>query len=202
MPAADFFARLKLFLVKNFLDDEVCLRLRTEMQPAAKTLTMIRTKGNTHIVDEEVRKAKRVKVSGLTRSFVETRLLALKPALEDHFNLALMGCEKLQFLAYNEGDFYRPHRDNTTELTAPEYAKQRKISVVIFLNGETDEAGQNSYRGGALTFYGLVDDPRWRTYGFPLKSEAGLLVAFRSEICHEVAAVTGGERYTIVSWFF
>jgi SM-20-related protein len=31
--------------------------------------------------------------------------------------------------------------------------------------------------------------------------EAGLLIAFRSEMLHEVEPVTSGERVTIVSWY-
>jgi SM-20-related protein len=34
-----------------------------------------------------------------------------------------------------------------------------------------------------------------------LIGEPGLLVAFRSDVLHEVEAVTHGERYSIVSWF-
>jgi predicted 2-oxoglutarate/Fe(II)-dependent dioxygenase YbiX len=52
-----------------------------------------------------------------------------------------------------------------------------------------------------LTFYGLLPGPAWERIGFPLRGEEGLLVAFRSEILHEVTAVRQGDRYTIVTWF-
>ena len=55
--------------------------------------------------------------------------------------------------------------------------------------------------GGSLTFYGLMKAPGMEKAGMPLAPEAGLLVAFRSDIMHEVNPVTRGERYTLVSWF-
>jgi predicted 2-oxoglutarate/Fe(II)-dependent dioxygenase YbiX len=58
------------------------------------------------------------------------------------------------------------------------------------------------YNGGKLILYGLIPTPDWEHYGFPVTAETGLLIAFRSDIFHEVTPVTAGERFTIVSWFF
>jgi hypothetical protein len=55
------------------------------------------------------------------------------------------------------------------------------VSVVSFLNGEAEAPGGDGYCGGALTFYGLLRDPRANQLGFPLAGEAGLLIAFRSD---------------------
>lgn len=159
--------------------------------------------GDTYVekLKRSVRKTKYSEVSALSMLDVETRLLAVKPMVENHFNLTLAGCEKPQFLVYNEGDFFRPHRDRDDEPSKPEYVRKRQVSVVIFLN-DAEESSLESYRGGALTFYGLMDDPRWKMCGFPLIAEAGLMITFRSEIIHEVTPVIQGDRYTIVSWFF
>ncbi len=73
--------------------------------------------------------------------------------------------------------------------------------VVIFLNAMSTEPGPSDYSGGALTFYGLLEDPAWRDFGFALDPMPGLLVAFPSHIVHEVTPVTAGDRYTIVDWF-
>jgi SM-20-related protein len=48
----------------------------------------------------------------------------------------------------------------------------------------------------------LVRDPRWQSVGFGVEGEEGLLIAFRSDLLHEVTPVTHGERYTLVSWFY
>ena len=65
--------------------------------------------------------------------------------------------------------------------------------TVLFLNDD--------YTGGALTLYGLVDDPKWRDYGFAVAPAPGLLVAFPSDMLHEVTPVIAGERCTVANWF-
>jgi SM-20-related protein len=74
------------------------------------------------------------------------------------------------------------------------------VSIVVFLNGEGDPADDQSYTGGSLTFYGLMRDARADDRGFPVTGEAGLLVAFPSQLVHSVTPVTCGMRFTIVSW--
>ena len=203
MPGPNFFNRLGLFVVKDFFDPRLCTRFRSEMCSSPRTSALV-VDGNTFLekVKKDVRRTKEAGISATTVSFVKDRLAALKPMLENHFNVALIGCEKPQFLVYNEGDFFRPHQDGDENASKPEYITKRQVSVVMFLNDADQESGPESYGGGALTFYGLIDDPPWKQCAFPLMSELGLLIAFRSNIVHEVRPVTRGERYTITSWFF
>ena len=49
---------------------------------------------------------------------------------------------------------------------------------------------------------GLMADPRWKSVGLGLSGEEGVLVAFRSELLHEVVPVTHGQRYTLVTWYY
>lgn len=63
------------------------------------------------------------------------------------------------------------------------------------------EPRPQTFGGGALALYGLLNDARGQNYGFPLEPEQGQLIAFRSDLWHEVKPVTHGERFTIVSWF-
>lgn len=202
MPDADFFTHFGLFVNKGFFDPDLCSTIRSEMQSTPSTLaTVVEKEGPDNAVDENTRSTKSAKVSASTVSLVEGRLLALKPMLEKHFDVMLIGIQKPQFLIYKEGDFFRPHPDNSPEPDAPEFVKERQLSAVIFLNGEAEDSRWESYRGGSLTFYGLIGDPRSENIGFPLTGEAGLLVAFHPAILHGVTPVTHGERYTVVSWF-
>ncbi|HMH42773.1 MAG TPA: 2OG-Fe(II) oxygenase, partial [Pyrinomonadaceae bacterium] len=74
--------------------------------------------------------------------------------------------------------------------------KSRLVSVSIFLNRQSETEESDSYSGGSLVF------SDWRSNKkFELAGEPGTLVAFRSEITHEVMPVTEGERYAIVSWY-
>ena len=149
-----------------------------------------------------VRLTRQAEVSASSVFLMKKLLHNLKPQVEDHFSLTLSGCEIPQFLVYQPGDFFLPHTDGGDEPDKPDYFRKRRLSAVIFLSDETGEPQPEGYCGGKLTFYGLIDDARWERYGFPLTGKKGLLVVFRSEVLHEVTAITHGTRYSIVSWFF
>jgi SM-20-related protein len=200
MAKADFFARFGMFVVNDFLDQELCARIRFQLGSARSNPATVQV-GTTFVVDEDVRKVRSCEIPPATVSLLRSQILSLQPILERHFDLALTACQRLEFLVYREGDFYRPHEDTSTNPDAARLVKDRQVSLVIFLNSEASGSGVDSYGGGSLTFYDLMDDPRLKRTGFPLTAAQGLLIAFRSNLLHEVARVTRGERYTIASWF-
>jgi len=202
MDNVSVFERFGLLVVKNFFDAELCRKIRAEVRSTSDwELGEVYTIEGNYRVNKQVRETQDTTVSQATESLVESRLMALKPRLESHFYLTLTDCEKLKFLLYKQGGFYLPHQDSTTETDAPHLLKQRRVSIVIFLNKEVEEPHPDCYGGGALVFYGLLKDPDSANVGFPVRGETGLLIAFPSYLLHEVEPVTFGERYTIVSWF-
>ena len=153
-------------------------------------------------VVETSRRTKQAQVSATAAAPIETGLLDALPRLATHFGRRLGGMQAPQFLVYREGDFFRPHHDDSEETEAPDFVRQRSVSAVVFLNGDGpgDPAG---YSGGSLTFFGLMDDSLSReSVGLPVAGETGLLIAFPAHVVHSVSPVTAGERYTVVSWFF
>jgi SM-20-related protein len=68
------------------------------------------------------------------------------------------------------------------------------ISTVIFLSRQSEQPEAEAYCGGSLVFSSMTDRVR-------IPSEPNMLVAFRSEMTHEVTPVTHGERYSIASWY-
>jgi SM-20-related protein len=201
MPMCDFFTRFGIFALRNFFDQQTCERLRSEVS-AATTVRATVVDQEREVVDESVRRTARAQISPETVATIESRLKLLKPSLERHFDMTLPSFEEPQCLVYKENCFFRPHRDNGADPDYPAYIKNRQVSLVAFLNGEMPAPQKASYCGGALTFYGLVDNPAWEKYGFSLTGEAGLLIAFRSDIMHEITPITWGERYTVVSWLW
>jgi SM-20-related protein len=142
-------------------------------------------------------------MSPVASQLVQQRLLLEAPAVERHFSVELDGCERPQFLLYREGDFIGRHSDGAQEAEAPALFRRRAISAVVFLNDQSDDAGvAGAFAGGGLTFYGLLaDDPRGKAIGLPIRGAAGLLVAFKTDLVHEVTPVISGERYTAVTWY-
>jgi predicted 2-oxoglutarate/Fe(II)-dependent dioxygenase YbiX len=201
VPKAEIFRRLGLFAVEGFADAGLCRRIRGELRSAVQEAATVRTAGGSFAVDESVRSVKWVTPPESTTALVQARLMDVKPAVEAHFGLPLADCQAPQFLAYGPGDFYRAHRDNSADRDAPAVSQERRVSAVLFLNATAAEPGDDCYGGGALTFYGLMDDPRMKSVGLPLEADEGLLMAFRADTVHGVAPVTHGFRYTAVSWF-
>jgi SM-20-related protein len=200
MTKSDFYSSLGLFIEKSFFDTELCERIRREMYTAGGIPGRY-VKGDKILYDDKVRKTRQKRVSDETVSFVKERLLEVKPLLESHFAKVLSGCQDPVLLYYKKGDFFLPHYDKGNKPENPKDTRDREVSVVVFLNSEDDNPDENSYSGGSLRLYGLRDDPLFKNHGFHIIGKTGMLLAFRSEILHEVTPVKEGERYTAVSWF-
>ena len=204
MPRAEFFARLGVFVAKGFLSADACAGICTQMRAGTGVPgRMWRAGSRDEIIDlDRKRRTEMETISPAAAAQVEARLLGTMSLLAQHFALPLTGAEAPKWVVYRVGDFYRAHTDWSGSPSAPEDVKRRRVTVVLFLNSQTDEPSPNAYGGGERTLYGLVAHPRWKAYGFPLVGEEGLLVAFPSQLVHEVTPVTHGERYTITNWFF
>jgi len=197
---------LGLFIQKDFLSSEMCLSVLAGVRTADTEPVMVLSKSDQNLIAPRVDKLQRITQQMIPPAFadcvIRKQLSALQPTLEQHFNLTFSGYQNPLFYRYNPGGFFAVHQDCTDTPDAPAYLRDRRVSIVIFLNNPVQEplkGVEGTYCGGALTFYGLMNDPR---YGFPLTSEPGMLVAFQSHISHEVQRVTAGERYSVVSWFY
>lgn len=147
-------------------------------------------------IDERVRRVQQVSILPETVSFVARRLEDQREPIADYFGIQLTSFEEPQFLRYRVGDFFVAHQDGNTGLVNLESDRTRRISVSIFLNNQSVAPKPDTYDGGALVF------SDWRTGSRQeIGGEAGMLVAFRSELTHEVTPVTHGERFAVVSWY-
>ncbi|MBI1883851.1 MAG: 2OG-Fe(II) oxygenase [Chlamydiae bacterium] len=202
MQSLNFFRHCGLFIQENFLDVQTCAKIQDEMRSAVgKDGQIYSQREQTFVVDHEIRKVKSFQVSQATEGYVKDRLLKIRPTLENYFQVQLTGHRRPVFLFYEKGDFYRAHSDVGGLDSKVPHMASRKISIVIFLNAESSLPSSETYCGGALTFFGILNNSKWKPYGFPLKGEKGLLVAFRSEEIHEVLPVTSGVRSTLAVWF-
>src|SRR5215510_3069817 len=205
----------ELLVLKNFLDKPLSARICAEARAATLTQAPVFQTGDSYLIrtDENARKTKWANVADATKSLIEERLLAVKSLFEQSFALNLSGCEEPQFLSYHQGDFFKPHYDVVPDTTPTEFAylNARKLSVVLFLNDQTEELGPDTFCGGALRFFepvafgSLIRGNSNMTVALrptlthELKGEAGTLVAFRPNLLHEVEVVRGGGRQTIAS---
>lgn len=185
-----------LHLARSFFDVETCRELIGELRRSSSSPALTYAKDNLGSVDERVRKVARLMPSPEIVEYVVRRLTAYRERIEEYFKVSLSSCEDPQFLRYRVGDFFVAHQDGNTGLIRLDTDGSRRISVSIFLNHQSERPEPNAYCGGSLVFSDWRSGAECR-----LACEAGTLVAFRSELTHEVIPVTDGERYSIVSWY-
>ena len=190
-----------LFLVREFLDPQLCAAVRAEARAAAGHPAPVYIEGAEGVVHEDVRRTTSLEVSAETISDVGRRFGGLQGEIGGFFRLNLNGCEPPQFLRYAEGDFFVRHQDGDTDQLEFDHLRVRKVSVVLFRNGGAAGPAAETFAGGALLIYRAGVGAGASPVVFEVAGEPGLLVAFRSDTVHEVAPVTRGERFTVVSWF-
>jgi predicted 2-oxoglutarate/Fe(II)-dependent dioxygenase YbiX len=203
MTKLEHYIDQKLFVRPNFLPAKLCDAICEDMRMSSHREAGTVLDGKQALVDERTRKAKNVAVALATRQAITSRLQAIAPDVAEHFGSALTGLQELQFLAYNEGDFFAFHRDSADSPTDPRRVRERKVSTVIFLNAKSDRPGPDSYGGGALEFYAhdLIAEPMYEQAKIPFAGTPGTLVAFDPFVRHQVEPVTHGQRFTVVTWF-
>lgn len=201
MSNISFLSHIGCFVIENFLTEEFCEQILNEVNDENLVSAAIVDGKDLAYVKEDYRKTKIAKISKETKVEIYNRMLELKPRLEEHFQVKLERSEIPEVLVYREGDFFKVHKDQDDQIDSQTITSSRKVSMVIFLNTQSVEPADNCYNGGSLNLYGLINQPGWEDKGFPLGGKPGLLVAFRSNIIHEVTPVTFGKRFTIVNWF-
>ena len=199
MIKPDEAALFNLYFVKSFLDEQLCGEIITELSGATENLASVYGLAEGGAVDERIRKATRLVPPAGTVERIIKRFLNAREEVGAYFGISLRACEEPQFLRYRVGDFFVAHQDGNTGMLLSNREQSRKISLVIFLNGQSETGAAGSYGGGSLVFSEWR--PGRRAGQYSLAGEAGMLVAFPAETTHEVVPVTRGERYSIVSWY-
>ncbi len=174
----------------GWLTRDACEAIRRTMDRSPVVAAEVVDGG--YVVDGAIRTAGEVEVPESLVTRTERRMLALRQQMSDTFEVALTGGDGPAFLRYGPGGFYRRHRDAAGEHEGPE--SRRRVSVVLFLNSA---GAAGDFEGGHLRFY---DDDSGESVD--LEPVAGTLVAFRSQLSHEVLPIERGVRDVVVDWFW
>jgi SM-20-related protein len=197
--ALDVASRLGALVVPDFIEAGVRETLLAEVRAApSEPAPLYRASAEGSRV-EQSKHSRLVSVSQAREEDFSDRIRALMPDVARHFGLTLSDQTSPSFLTYREGHHVPPHPDTRPEAEDP-IVRDRKITAVTFLNGQREEPDSSSFSGGELVLYGLLG-PGSKRHGLPIGGEPGTLVAFRSEVLHEVRPVQSGERQTVVSWY-
>ena len=190
-----------VYTVEGFLDRPTCELVKAEMRAGGHAPAKVYDREWRYEEKASHRSTLQVEVGEGVNSLVRGKLLEMRAALGRCFGVEVSDCQGPTYLIYKPGDFFEPHKDESQKPGAPDHVSRRRVSAVVFLSDEDTDGRGGEYAGGSLGFYGLLKDPRCAHIGIPLKGRAGLLVAFRSDVFHQVTPVERGERFTIVSWY-
>jgi len=191
--------RPKVFLLKDWLDIRFCAKICSEINHLTDSQSRIVGQSMSLCIDEKDEKTYDINILEPTRLLVQSRLIDLKPSLENFFSLEPTELQRPRFLPYKAGDFFVEHTDSEKKIEFPDYIKRPLVSIIIFLKNQTDHLDKESERKASLTFSKYLVDSHGVEYDLSVRSEAGLFVAFGSDINYTVQPVISGEQYMIVS---
>ena len=188
-------AKLGLFIDETFLPHDLAARCveRWSTQPAFPG----EIAGGDQTIDRTRRRVSEVDLPAPDAEWLNALIGNRRDAIERHLAMPLGAAEPAAALHYTVGDFFRPHRDRASTVDSSSGHHHRRVSVVVFLN---DAAAPITFAGGHLRLYGVLDPAR-EDLGVDVEARAGTLVAFRSDLLHEVTPITAGDRFTVVTWF-
>lgn len=201
MPPPGFFSARGLFCKPGFLSASQCAELRGLGGSLDLASAPVYEHGQEQLV-EDARRTKRATLPADKVSELRSVMLSRMDEIATHFRVTLVDCQEPQLLVYKPGDFYVAHTDASHKRPELSVLTSRRISLVIFLNGHSPtDTCPESFEGGELTFFGLIQKPGFERAGLGLEPDEGLAVAFPSTMVHQVPVVTAGKRYSIVTWF-
>jgi predicted 2-oxoglutarate/Fe(II)-dependent dioxygenase YbiX len=187
--------KLGVYIDQDFLADDLCEAICTEIDSAAKSATPVYSEGRkANDMDTALRRSYYADVPEQYRTTLEHKIKALQPVIEQHFAEEYHAdlYEHPKFVLYERGHYFAAHRDSQLH---------RKINMTIYLNDERTEELTSGYSGGQLILYELFSNPKLAQKGIALTGNKGMLVAYPAEIPHEVTPVIDGKRYAVVSRF-
>ena len=182
-------AQAPVLLLPDVLEPAFCARLIEVWQgDHAEGAVRLKAPGanedQTRAIDYSLKKRLDHRLDGPLNQDLSQRVMnRIGPEIMKSFQFRPHVLEKFCIAAYDaaRGDYFRPHRDNTTPQT-----QDRRFAVAINLN--------EGYEGGGLRFPEFGDQ-RYRT-------TAGGAVVFSCSLLHEATPVTQGRRFAALSFIF
>lgn len=147
-------------------------------------------------IDEQIRKVKilnffdwsskektKIHWCNYLHSIFHKHMLAYSKSIYPFNDPLAQNITQIDFLKYDEGDFYKAHIDHFTHVP-------RTLSFILLLN--------NDYEGGELEFL----DPTTGQCLKKITNHPGRMIVWPSNFLytHKINTISKGIRYSIVSW--
>ncbi|PYH83214.1 hypothetical protein BO82DRAFT_279912, partial [Aspergillus uvarum CBS 121591] len=104
--------------------------------------------------------------------------------------------ERLRFLRYEGGEFFRPHWD--AWYTTPDRRERSFFTVHVYLNGEGEGEGEGDLVGGATSFVRRLEVEREEDEVVKVLPRVGSVLVFQqNDLLHAGEPVVRGVKYTL-----
>ncbi|BFZ04885.1 hypothetical protein BsWGS_07926 [Bradybaena similaris] len=168
------------FLLHNVLTEEECKNFIQETENLGYIPALLNIGGGRETLMTDVRNSKRCIIDSVP--YVDELWARIKQFIPPVFKKRrVLGLnERLRFLRYDAGDYFKPHFDGTY---LRDNGERSLITFQLYLN--------EGFEGGATTFIGVHDDL------VPVIPKTGSVLIFEHEICHEGSELISGRKYTV-----
>lgn len=186
-------AQAPVLLIPGAIDPELCARAiraweadheEGAIRLRARNTAEAAADARTRVVDYSVKKRLDHRPDDtLNRALTAAVMERIGPEIYRAFHFQIAAVERFCIGAYEagRGDYFRPHRDNSTKQT-----EKRRFAVTLNLN--------DAYEGGGVRFPEFGDD----IYLTP----AGGALIFSCTLLHEAVPVTQGIRFAALTFMF
>lgn len=91
--------------------------------------------------------------------------------------------ERMRFLKYNPGDYFKPHYDGS--YSRPDGSESSKVTLMLYLNG--------GFEGGETSFLHPLDVE----LKIGVKPQTGMVLLFQHDTYHEGSLLVQGQKYAM-----
>ncbi len=170
------------FTLENVLTVEECKQLIDGSEQSGYTEALINIGPNEAILVPDYRKGSRFMTDD--KLFVSKLWSRICDQIPDTYK-SCKACglnERLRFLRYDSGDFFKPHCDGC--YSRPDGSELSLITIQIYLN--------EGFRGGETTFLSESTDDR-----LGVVPKTGMILVFDQSLYHSGSKLIDGQKYTI-----
>ena len=180
-------------LLDGVLSTVECLQLLEEAKKRGYEEALVNIGGGRQILMPDLRKGYRCIIDdALTaEAFFERIREHLPPAKGRNGEKKLIGLsERLRFLAYNKGDYFKPHYDGS--YSRPDGSASSLMTVMVYLND-----GERDFDGGRTFF--LRESTGWGTpeIEHAIIPKPGRVLVFDHDVYHAGEDVASGTKHCI-----
>ena len=169
------------FVVDDVLTKEECDVWIAESEEKGYEEALLNAGGKEQVSCPHIRKSQRCIIDSTEKAvWLWDKIKEFIP--QEFRKLPVVGLnERLRFLRYDEGDYFKPHLDGT--YINPDQSEKSQITVQLYLN--------EGFQGGETTFIGPKDE---RVAVVP---KPGKVLIFQHQLRHEGSLLKSGRKYSM-----